>query len=413
MQKKKLINGSNHQSSKIINRSLVLKMICTGKSLSRIDIARQTGLSKMSITNIVNGLISEGFVSEKSEVQEAPSSGASGRKPVVLTANTDKYLVPGLYISRDSATATLANLDCENILELDCSFSRDETRQSFMDKIIALVRSVLDSKAAAGRKVIGLGVACIGPLELKNGTILEPANFHNLGGIPIKQLLEEQFGYEVYVNNDMNASALAEKLYGKGKNTANFVYVGVTNGIGAGIIAKGSLFEGDMGYGGEMGHITINCEGPVCTCGNSGCLELYASIPEIVKKAVEAISHGIPSALSDIKQIRWADIAACALEGDSLAVEMVELLCKYLSYGLISLINIFDPQVIYLGHDIALAGELAASRLEAYVSKRFFSCNYKSVPIEISAFRHKAPVAGSTAIILDKLFSGHEFKLYS
>lgn len=410
MAKKKLINGSNHQSSKIINRSLVLKMICTGTNLSRIDIARSTGLSKMSITNIVNALISDGLVLEKNESQETLSTGSSGRKPVFLNANTGIYLVLGLYISRDFATATLTNLKCENILEMKCSFSYDESEKTFINKIVSLIRSVLGSQEAADKKVIGIGVSCIGPLDLKNGIILEPSNFHNLGRIPIKKLLEEQFGYEVYINNDMNASALAEKLYGKGKNTGNFVYVGVTNGIGAGIIANGRLFEGDMGFSGEIGHITINYNGPRCSCGNSGCLELYASIPEIVKQARKSISAGARSALRDIEEIEWPDIADCAVKGDGLALEMVDMLCKYISYGLISLINIFDLQTIYLGHDIALAGNLAASGLEANISNRFFSSNYKSVPVEISAFRHNAPVAGSAAIILDMLFSGHEFK---
>ena len=411
MVNKKLVNASNHQSSKIINRSLVLKMICTGTNLSRVDIARRTGLSKMSITNIVNGLINEGFVLEKSESQEAAPTGSSGRKPVYLAANPDIYLVPGLYISRDYAVATLTNLQCEIILEMKCSFSNNESEISFIDKIISLTGLILDSNQAAGKKILGIGVSCIGPLDLKNGIILEPANFHGLGGIPVRKLLEEQFGYEVYINNDMNASALAEKLFGKGKDTGNFVYVGVTNGIGAGIIANGSLFEGDMGFGGEIGHTTIDFNGPECACGNSGCLELYASIPEIVRQARKSISAGTPSALQSIEEIQWSDIADCAARGDSLALEMVRLLCRYMSYGLISLINIFDPQVIYLGHDIALAGDLASSGLEADIKRRFFSSNYKSVPVEISAFRHKAPVAGAAAIILDRLFGGHSFRL--
>ena len=101
MNRKKLINGSNHQATKIINRSLVLKMICTGTNLSRIDIARQTGLSKMSISNIVNALISEGFVAEKSGHPGLQSGGSSGRKPVFLTADKSHYTALGIYISRD------------------------------------------------------------------------------------------------------------------------------------------------------------------------------------------------------------------------------------------------------------------------------------------------------------------------
>lgn len=410
MGKNILIKGSNHQSSKIINRSLVLKMICTGTKLSRVDIARQTGLSKMSITNIVNGLISDGFVGEIIESQPNQSIVSSGRKPVFLDVNTDKYLALGLYISRDFATATLANLKCESILEKKCSISDDESEKSFISKIIALTGAVLDSSEAAGRKIIGIGIACIGPLDIKNGIILEPTNFHNLHGIPIKSCLEKQFGYEIFVNNDMNASVLAEKLYGKGHNTGNFIYVGVTNGIGAGIIANNILFEGDLGFAGEIGHTTINCEGPICACGNSGCLELYASIPEIIKQAEKQLLAGEPSSLGNIEKIQWTDIIDHALKGDSFTLGIIDLLCKYMTYGLTSLINTFDPNKIFLGHDIALAGELVASRLENSIQDRIFSKSYKRIPIEISAFSDKAPIAGSAAIILDKLFQGYEFR---
>jgi Transcriptional regulator/sugar kinase len=210
MKRNKLISGSNHQSTKTTNRALVLKMICTGRNFSRIDISRQTGLSKMSITNIVSELINEGYIIEKGIHQEAPSNGSSGRKPVFLDINTEKYMVMGIYISRDYIHATLTNLKCENIIEAKCYFSPEETENSFIEKITSLMSSLLESMAGADKKILGIGVSCIGPLDLKNGIILDPPNFHELKRIRIKEILEEKSGYEVFINNDMNASALAE-----------------------------------------------------------------------------------------------------------------------------------------------------------------------------------------------------------
>lgn len=406
MKEKTSILGSNHQSTKIQNRALVLKIICTGSNVSRIDISRQTGLSKMSITNIVNELVNEGFVVDLAEKTELSNSGAVGRKPIFLAPDTSTYTALGLYISRDFAIATLSNLKCEIISEMKCSFSFEESESSFTDKIKALVNSILNSDIASEKKVLGIGVACIGPLDVEKGVILEPTNFHNLKRISIKRLLENEFGYEVFIDNDMNASALAEKLYGKAKDVHNFVYIGVTNGIGAGIITSGVLFAGDMGFSGEIGHTTINYEGPKCVCGNTGCLELYASIPEIVSQARNSIALGMASNLKELENIEWKDIVEYADLGDKLALNLIDRLCLYISIGLVSLINIFDPKIIYLGHDIALAGSLVTVRLESYLKDKTLSSRYKSIPIEISAFGDKAPIAGSSAIVFHKLFNG-------
>jgi predicted NBD/HSP70 family sugar kinase len=404
MKEKTLILGSNHQSTKLQNRALVLKLISTGTIVSRIDISRQTGLSKMSITNIVNELITEGFVVNQAEQTGLSKNVSLGRKPIFLAPNTSIYMALGIYISRDYAIATLSNLKCEIIKELKTVFSFDESECSFIDKIKALIRAILNTDMSSEKKIIGIGIACIGPLDIKKGVILEPPNFHKLKSIPIKELLEKEFGYEVTVDNDMNASALAEKLYGKAKEISNFVYVGVTNGIGAGIITNDLLFAGDMGFSGEIGHTTINYEGPKCACGNTGCLELYASIPEIVSQAKNSTILGMDSLLGELEVIEWSDIVKYAKIGDQLALNLIDRLCLYISIGLVSLVNIFDPKIIYLGHDIALAGSLVTRRLEANLNDKIISSRYKKIPVEISAFGDKSPVVGAGAIVFDRLF---------
>jgi len=381
---------------------MVLKIICTGTNVTRIDISRQTGLSKMSISNIVNELIAESYVTDEAGQLKNDSIG---RNPISLEPNTEIYRVLGIYISRDHAIATLSNLKCDILSEIKCTFSFEESENSFIEKVKTLVVSILNSDKATGKKIIGIGISCIGPLDIENGIILEPPNFHKIKSIHIKEFLEKEFEYKVYLNNDMNASALAEKLYGKGRNISNFVYVGVTNGIGSGIIANNALFKGSMGFSGELGHTTINFDGPKCACGNTGCLELYASIPEIVAQARTSVSLGMDSSLVKYSVIEWKDIVQQASIGDEFALNLIDRLCLYISIGLVSLINLFDPQVIYLGHDIALAGCMVTKKIEAYIKDKTISSRYKNLSIETSAFGENAPLMGSAAIVLDKLFN--------
>ena len=406
MKDNNLLRGANHQSTKTQNRALILKLICTGSAVSRIDLSRQTGLSKMAITNLVNELLSEGYVVE-GEGREMPDKGtATGRRPVVLSPDTESRGVIGLYISRDYATAILSNFKCHILEKFTVSFAYEETPESFCEKLISLIGDVMASPNAGKRKLEGIGVACIGPLDSREGVILEPPNFHMLKSIAVGSLLKKTFNLPVYVDNDMNAAALAERLYGKGKDVSHFVYVGITNGIGAGIISGEQLFSGERGFSGEIGHTTIHYEGPKCACGNNGCLELYASLPVIVSQAANALDLGMESMLKNYKDLSWEAIVECAQKEDKLALSLIDRICLYGAIGLVSVVNIFDPQVIYLGHEFALAGDMAAQKLEGYIKDKTMSSRYKTVPVEISAFGEKAPLTGASALVLDRLFKG-------
>lgn len=406
--KTKLVDlGSNNKITRIRNRAIVLRLICTGSNVSRISIAKQTGLSKMSISNIVNELIRDGFVEEQAGKPSVGENPSLGRRPVILVPNCDTYAIVGLYISRDCAVSILSNLKCEILSEIKCDFCLEESNSTFKNKILSITRETLSSEKISGKKVLGIGVSCIGPLDNKDGTILQPPNFYHLSSIPIRQILENEYGYPVYVDNDMNAAALAEKLYGKGKNISNFVYIGVTNGIGSGIIMNDTLYAGEMGFSGEIGHTTINYEGPKCACGNTGCLELYASIPEIVRQAKISIQLGIDSALKEFDEIKWHDIVRCAMEKDMLALNLIDRLCMYISIGIVSIINLFDPKAIFLGHDIAIAGRLLTQKLELFIIERTISSKYKHIPVENSAFEDKSAVIGAAALVLNQLFQGN------
>ncbi len=393
-------SGKNQQYIKEQNRALILKLICTKQCFSRATIARKTGLNKMTVTNIINELLLAGFVKEGI----ASNTVKVGRKPIELLLCEDGAYSVGIYISRDFVKASLITLSADIIHEQEISMENVETEDSLLEKILNCIETIIQTVDRS--KILGIGIACVGPLDIKNGTILSPTDFYGIKNVPLKKIIEEKTGYKVFVNNDMNAAALAEQLYGNGRDQTNFLYLGITNGIGSGIITNGNLYMGEEGYSGEIGHATINFEGPVCSCGNKGCLEAYASIPKVLQKAKESIKAGQTTALRDIPQFTFEDIVTCAENGDAFCRQIIDTMCFYISTALVNAVNILDCESIYIGHDGALGGEFLTKRIEESINERIIFKYSKFVKVEISAFIERSPVIGSGVLVFDKLFSG-------
>jgi predicted NBD/HSP70 family sugar kinase len=240
-----------------------------------------------------------------------------------------------------------------------------------MKKITAMIDSFFNKYI----NIIGIGIACIGPLNINDSIILNPPNFYEVKNFEIVAKLKQKFDVPIFLDNDMNASALAEKYFGKAKLLDDFAYVGVTNSIGAEVFTNGMLNYGDCGYSGEIGHITVDINGEKCSCGNFGCLELYASF--------SAKNKSLPK---------------------SERLKKLEEKCKYLVVGLTTLINLFDPKVIYIGHDISVFGKEAEEILNNQLAGRYISSGYKNIRVEQSKFGEDAPLYGSIALCIDKMF---------
>lgn len=396
-----LNNASNLSTIKQNNRSLVLRLLNSYGSMSRAELARSTGLTKTSITNIINDLINEGLINETGTAESQ-----SGRKPTMLNLYEDAFYALGLYISRDFAYSNIVNLKGKIIYECKHIFDLTENEQTFISIICQKINEVLTESKIDNDKILGLGIASIGPLDIKNGIILDPPNFRGLKSIYIVKELSSRFNLPVYMENDMKASAIAEKLFGKAKNISNFLYVGVTNGIGAGIIINDEIFRGANGFAGEIGHITIDIDGERCSCGNIGCLELYAGIPNTVKQVKTSIGNGAVSELSKSEEITWKKITSAAKNGDKLCIKVIDNLAYYLSIGLVNTINSFDTEVVFMGHDIAIAEELIIRPLNELVNRNTLFRSTNQVSIELSAFREYSPCIGAPSIILNRFFKG-------
>ncbi len=280
-------------------------------------------------------------------------------------------------------------------------------QRDVLDRLIALAKRTMAQtcREMPGAEIVGVGVGAPGPLDTKSGIVLLTPNLGWVN-LPLRQIIHERLGLPAVLDNDANCAVLGEWWMGaaRGSNTAIGITIGT--GIGGGIIIDGKLFHGASDCAGEIGHTTIDTEGRRCKCGNYGCLEAYASGPNIALRAVEEISAGAVSRLADyvggdLKQVTAQTVYQAAHDGDDLALEVVNDTAKFLGTGIANLLNIFNPEVVVVCGGVTLAGDHLFVPLRREVARRAFKpavsvC--RIVPCELAG---TAGVYGAAKVFLD------------
>lgn len=383
-----IIQGLNSQHSKFLNKAVVLKIVSTQGPISRLRLSEITGLSKMTISNIVMDYIKDGIMSASDT-----ENSVIGRKADLITVVPDSLLTLGIYIGSSVINAGIINLQGAILRNEEISLSPDETEESFIRKLFMLVDLVKTEDILP--RIWGIGVSSIGPLDPENGEILRMPFFRDIKGIKIVSPLEERYKLPVYLENDVNVSALAEMYFGNGQKYKNFIYVSVKTGIGSGIIINRELFSGSNGFGGELGHTSVQIDGVPCSCGNRGCLERYASIPDIVEWY-----NGQYMDPDSADRLAWLSIVDGARQGDAGCISAIERMSKYLSAVLVNAVNILDPECIFLGGEIGPALELMLPAVEDSIGKRKFS-PIGHIPVLCPRFLSNSSFVGTAALVLD------------
>lgn len=243
--------------------------------------------------------------------------------------------------------------------------------------IVAAQESMAETRVAApDAEIIGAGIGSPGPLDTRSGVVLLTPN---LGWVnmPLRQRLRDGIGLRTALDNDANCAILGEWWMGAARGTRQAVGLTIGTGIGGGIIIDGRLYHGASDIAGEIGHMTIDANGRRCKCGNYGCVEAYASGPNIAIRAVEAIESGAGSSLAsyvggDLRRITAQTVYQAANAGDDLALEVVRDTARFLGAAVASLINIFNPEAIVIVGGVTLAGETLFDPLRREVSRRAF-----------------------------------------
>src|SRR3954469_2361418 len=303
---------ATHRQTRVHNERLVVRTVYDLGPISRADVARQTGLTRTTVSDVVAGLLDEGVVRE---IGRGQSTG--GKAPILLEVDDDARLVVGLDLGEEQFAGSLVNLrgEIRRTVELEVD-GRDG--DAALALVFELLDRLLDGTAAP---LLGIGIGTPGLIDSRTGTIRRAVNL-DWRDLPLGPIVAERYDVPVNVANDSQAAALAEYTYAGGDRVPNLIAIRVGRGVGAGLILRGALFQGDGSGAGEIGHVVVNENGALCRCGRIGCLETVAGM-----RAIEAQASAATGSPTDLVGTRkaidagepWAlaiaDAAGAALRG--------------------------------------------------------------------------------------------------
>lgn len=273
--------------------------------------------------------------------------------------------------------------------------------EDFVRRLAGELAALLQEAGRRREEVLGLGVGAPGPLDPQSGVVFEPPNLAGWRDVPLAAMLREAAGIPTWVENDANAAALAEAWVGVGVGVRDLIYITVSTGIGGGLILNGELYHGVSGTAGEVGHMTVEPEGPLCGCGRRGHLEAVASGGAIARMAQEALRAGRETRLRALSpQALTAEaVAEVARQGDAVAREVYARAGAYIGLAVASLVNVLNPAMVVFGGGVSKAGDLLLEPVRRVVRERAFRRPAEAVQIVPAALGDDVGVIGAAAVV--------------
>lgn len=382
--------GGNNSDLMEMNRSAVVRILQRRAVCSRADIARETGLTQPAITKIVAALIDMGIVSEVGGIK-----GSGNRRSIGITLNGGKYQIIGVRFSRQIISMGIFDIYGKVYHTEDLLYTNDDPPAHVLSRLKDKIRATL----AARSHVAAIGFALPGPYIHKAGHIAVITQMPAWRDVNFRQELEHAFDKPVFIEHDANAGALGEWLFGShGQHVNSLAYFLVGEGVGSGIIENGSLLLGAQGCASELGHISVDVHGPVCECGNRGCLEMYCSSHALITKAIEAA----PEAFEHMPHT-CETVFAKARQGNRAIRKVIDEVASYIGFGCVSLIYAYNPNVIVIGDSVAAGQELILPTVLKVVRERVLPELYGKVEIKISALSVNPTLLGAAAAATNKV----------
>ena len=377
------------ESARLINRALVLRKLKFLDSLSRAELARQLGLSKITISEIVADLIQEGLIEETGE-GSATSSG--GRKPILLRLNSSWRRIIGLDIGLTNTVIALGGLKGERIVQLRVPTSERRDPDGILAQIEELIETILARGKMAREEIAGIGISIRGLIDGQEGRIaFSPAL--DWRDVPFRNLVEQRLGVPTTLDNCTRAMAFGEKWHEKSNDIRNIFYVNLGYGIGSAIVMNGRIYNNNS----EFGHIKITNRDVLCDCGKKGCLEAVASGYAIGRFADAAFGQKAPGMCYSAK-----DVAEMALSGNRKAQEIFRDASRYLGRAISIATNLFNPDKVVIAGGIASARELIEEPLMEEYRATAMEVIKKSTLVTFSSFGMDAGIIGAISLALNK-----------
>jgi N-acetylglucosamine repressor len=384
----KQLPRGNRDLMRGINQSIILNTIKTQGPISRADVAHNTGLSPATVTGITGVLIEEGLVFEK-----ATGDSSGGRPPILLALNPRGGFVIGIKLMEGQAVGVLTDLNA-SILAKDSIDLADFQLEHVVDELIALVNRLIHSSDIRKKQLLGIGIGLAGVVNSSEG-ILRQSPYFGWRNIPLRDMLQTRLRIPIYIDNDVNTLTVSERWLGSGLLVDNFLVITVGRGIGMGIVLNGQIYRGKSGGAGEFGHIVVNPNGPLCSCGKRGCLESYLGDRALLAAARQEVSP-------DIRDID--DLVSRAGNGEAGAVKVLSRAGALLGQQVANLVNIFDPKLIIISGEGIRMGEVFFNTLRIAFHEYVMPGLAEDTEIRIAAWGNDVWARGAASLVIGELF---------
>jgi predicted NBD/HSP70 family sugar kinase len=365
------------------NRHRVLKALQAAGSLTQAELARQTGLSPATVSNIVRDLA-------EARILDVTPTARSGRRAQAVSLSRGVGVAIGIDVGYRHLRVAVGDLSHEVIAERARPLRPDHQADEGLVAASTLVDELLGGMELTRADVRGVGLGLPAPIDTGTGAVGSTSILPGWVGVPAAEVMSERLGLRVHVDNDANLGALGEVAWGAARGCREAAYLKVATSIGAGLIIGGRLHRGVAGTAGEVGHTTIDEHGRVCRCGNRGCLETFVGAPHLLE--LLRASHG--------PRLTLRDVIDLAIAGDAGCRRVIADAGRHLGVAVANLCNLLNPEHIVVGGDLAQAGDLLLDPLRDVVSRFAIPAAAAALHVCVGVLGERAEVLGALALAL-------------
>jgi glucokinase-like ROK family protein len=381
-----------------INLSAIMHHLRENAPVSRAGLAELTGLNKTTVSSLVRELIEYDLVRELHL-----DSGGVGRPALLLQLNPDAGCIISCEIGVDFVSVVRTNFAAEILWRHQISTHRDLGQHAIIERTLAVLHQAIDSGRQSCTRLLGVVVGVPGLVDESSGTLLFAPNlaWENL---PLQDILSQAIDTRIFVDNEANLAALGEFFFGAAKHANDMLYISAGVGLGGAIVRDGHLYRGSTGFAGEFGHMTMDPNGALCSCGNHGCWETQVSQSALFNHIRQAIGRGrmsiIPEILNgDLDRLSVYTVVDAALLDDGVALDALAEIGHYLGIGIASLINALNPELVVFGGILSLAGAFLMPVVQEELQRRALRWNETASEVRLARHGFDASVIGGVAKI--------------
>ncbi len=385
---------------------LLIDLIRKDGEYSKAELVDITEYSRTKISSCIDSLLNKNII-----VATNATEYTGGRRSKKFSLNGDFGLVGGVDIGATSIDLGIADFSGKLLARYSEPASVTDGPIRILGKVCTLLETMLDELEYDYERLNGIGIGVPGPVDFLAGTLVSPPIMPGWDHYPVIQTIQQWFPYaNVVVDNDVNVMALGETYQGAGRGVDNLIFVKIGTGIGAGIICEGKIYRGTNGCAGDIGHICVDKNGPLCRCGNKGCLEAVAGGPAIAARSLSLAQAGHSPILLKYYErngnaLKAEDVGNASKEGDALAIEVVRESGQLIGDVLASLVNFYNPGMIVIGGGVSNLGDLLLSSIRQTVLRRSLPLATRELLIVFSEIGANAGVIGAINLAMDNTFS--------